>query len=197
MERWKKKVFFVKNVSRTSNPPDELAQNWKQKKIPFGRIVPPMFLRKFRILPCFHLSACTPLKMEDAPSLLKIPKSECPDIWIRLPKHKWPKSWSTIEEPVVPLERYLYGHPLAGLLCGDNSKKFWWKMDGRKYQTGNACLCIASKACSCLWTWMTSNWLEKSKISILCERNWWNTMIGVSRHRFLITCIFGMHSARM
>ena len=37
--------------------------------------------------------------------LLKIPKSECPDIWIRLPKHKWPKSWEYIEDLVVPLER--------------------------------------------------------------------------------------------
>ena len=44
------------------------------------------------------------------------PKSECPDIWIRLPRHKWPKSWSSMEDPVVPLERNLYGHPLAGLL---------------------------------------------------------------------------------
>ena len=35
--------------------------------------------------------------------------------WIRLPRHKWPKSWSTMEDPVVPLERNLYGHPLAGL----------------------------------------------------------------------------------
>ena len=48
--------------------------------------------------------------------LLKIPKSECPDIWIRLPRHKWPKSWSSVEDPVVPLERNLYGHPSAGLL---------------------------------------------------------------------------------
>ena len=32
--------------------------------------------------------AYTPVKMEDAPTLLKIPKSECPDFWIRLPKHK-------------------------------------------------------------------------------------------------------------
>ena len=56
------------------------------------------------------------VRMEDAPTLLKIPKSECPDIWIRLPKHKWPKSWSSMEDPVVPLERNLYGHPLAGLL---------------------------------------------------------------------------------
>ena len=26
----------------------------------------------------------------------QIPKSECPDIWIRLPRHKWPKSWSSM-----------------------------------------------------------------------------------------------------
>ena len=62
------------------------------------------------------VSAYTQVKMEDAHKLLKIPKSECPDIWIRLPRHKWPKSWSSMEDPVVPLERNLYGHPLAGLL---------------------------------------------------------------------------------
>ena len=62
------------------------------------------------------VSAYTQVKMEDAHKLLKIPKSECPDIWIRLPRHKWRKSWSSIEGPVVPLERNLYGHPLAGLL---------------------------------------------------------------------------------
>ena len=43
--------------------------------------------------------------MEDAPTLLKIPK-----------KRKWTKSWSNMEDPVVPLERNLYGHFLAGLL---------------------------------------------------------------------------------
>ena len=48
------------------------------------------------------VSANTQLEMEDAPSLLKI--SECPDIWIRLPRHKWPKSWSSMADPVVPLE---------------------------------------------------------------------------------------------
>ena len=59
------------------------------------------------------VSADTQVRMEDAPSSLKIPKSECPDIWIRLPRHKWPKSLSSMEDPVVPLERNLYGHPLA------------------------------------------------------------------------------------
>ena len=37
------------------------------------------------------ISAYIQVNMEDAHKLLKIPKSECPDIWIRLPKHKWPK----------------------------------------------------------------------------------------------------------
>ena len=58
------------------------------------------------------VSVCT----QDAPKRLNIPKSECPDTWIRLPRHKWPKSWSSMEDSVVPLERNLYGHPLAGLL---------------------------------------------------------------------------------
>ena len=62
------------------------------------------------------VSAETQVKMEDAPKLLKIPIPECPDIWIRLPRHKWPKSCSSMEDPVVPLERNLYSHPLAGLL---------------------------------------------------------------------------------
>ena len=57
-----------------------------------------------------------PGKNGRCPKNLKIPKSECPDTWIRLPRHKWPKSWSSMEDPVVPNERNLHGHPLAGLL---------------------------------------------------------------------------------
>ena len=34
------------------------------------------------------ISAHTLVNMEVAPKLLKIPKSECLDVWIRLPKHK-------------------------------------------------------------------------------------------------------------
>ena len=68
------------------------------------------------------VSACTQVKMEDAPKLPKIsqvyPKWECPDLWICLPRHKWPDSWSNIEDPMVPLERNLCGHPLAGLFLG-------------------------------------------------------------------------------
>ena len=56
--------------------------------------------------------------MEDAPKLLKIPKSECPDIWIRPPRHKWPKSWS--------------GHPLAGLFWEKQFEKILLKYGWEK-----------------------------------------------------------------
>ena len=46
------------------------------------------------------VSAYTRVKMEDA----------------RPPRHNWRKSWSRKEDPVVPLERNLYGHLLARLL---------------------------------------------------------------------------------
>ena len=40
---------------------------------------------------------------------------------MRFPRHKWPKSWSDIEDPVVLLEQKLYGHQLAGLLDGKST----------------------------------------------------------------------------
>ena len=94
------------------------------------------------------VSAKTQVKMEDAHKLLKIPKSECPAIWIRLPRHKWPKSWSSIEDPVFPLERNLYGHPLEESYCSTVERRF---------PIGNAHSCTAKKDYSCLCMWMTSN----------------------------------------
>ena len=62
------------------------------------------------------VSAYTQVKMKDASTIflsknprskwkmhqrhLKNTKSECPDIWIRLPKHKWTNSWSDMDDPV-------------------------------------------------------------------------------------------------
>ena len=69
------------------------------------------------------ISACAEAKMEDAPTLFKISKSQCPDFWIRLPKHKWKKSWSSMEDPVVLHERNLNGHPLAGPLWDTQFEK--------------------------------------------------------------------------
>ena len=49
-----------------------------------------------------------------------------------LDKHKWPKSWSGVEDPVVPLERNLYGHRLAGLLWERQFEKVLLKHDWEK-----------------------------------------------------------------
>ena len=58
--------------------------------------------------------------------------------------HKWPKSCLNIEDPVVVLEQNLYGHPLAGLLLEDSSRKFCWTLDCKKYRIGK-CLLVHRK----------------------------------------------------
>ena len=83
------------------------------------------------------ISAYTQVKMEDAPRWLKIPKSECPDILIRLPRHKWPKCWENIGDPVVPLARNLYGHPLAGLMWKRQFEELFLERGWEKYRLGN------------------------------------------------------------
>ena len=62
------------------------------------------------------VSAYSQVKMVDAPRLLRIPKSERPDVWIRFHDTTSPKSWAHIEDSVVLLERNFFGHPSAGLL---------------------------------------------------------------------------------
>ena len=61
------------------------------------------------------ISAYTQVKLEDATIFIEDHKSDCPDIWILLPRHRWPTFWSCMEDPVVPRERNLYGHPLTRL----------------------------------------------------------------------------------
>ena len=117
------------------------------------------------------VSACTQVKMGDAPKLLKIPKLECPDIWIRLPRHKWPKSWSSMEDPVVPLERNLYGHPLAGLLWERQFEKVLLQHGWEKVSIWECLFVHREKGVILISVmWMTSNWLERNKISILCGK---------------------------
>ena len=56
--------------------------------------------------------------------------------------------------------------------CGrDSSKKFHWNLDGRKCRIGNVFLFIENKDYSYRYMWMTSKWLERSKIWLSCGRN--------------------------
>ena len=139
------------------------------------------------------VSAYTQVNMEDARALL-LPKSECPEIWIRPPRHKWPKSWFNIEELVVPFDRNENGHPLARLLWEGQVEKVLVELDGERYRIGHAYLSIKSKVYRKMW--MTSTWLERRKsrshVEEFDETRWTGRICIVSWPRVL-----GMHSTRM
>ena len=76
--------------------------------------------------------AYTQVKMEDAPTLLNIPKSECPDMWIRLPTQK-------NAEIMVQ-----YGIRQDYCVKG-NLRTFYWNMVGEKVANGNVCSLTTKK----------------------------------------------------
>ena len=82
------------------------------------------------------------VKMEDAPTLLKLCKSECPDTWKRLPRHNWPKTWQSVEHWVL-LEGNSSDTPRCRTAMGETvRRRFCLTMDGRKHKPGNASVCI-------------------------------------------------------
>ena len=110
------------------------------------------------------VSAYTQVKLEDAPRVLRIPKSESPDVWIRLPRHKWPKSCTNFEDPVVPLERNLHGHPSTGLLWERQFEGTLLEIGWERVPKWE-CLFVHREDCSYRYTWMTSTWLERSRMA--------------------------------
>ena len=128
--------------------------------------------------------------MEDAPKLMKIPKSECPDIWIRLPRHKWPKSWFSMEDPVVPHERNLYGHPLAGLLWERQFGKILLKQGWEKVSNWECVFAHREKGLFLSVYVKTSNWLERNKTLIRCGKYSTKKLIWENQHLSLITYIW-------
>ena len=88
------------------------------------------------------LAGTTQMKMEDAPTLRKLSKSECPDIWTRLPRHRWPKTWNCVEEPAVALERKLYRHPLFTIAIGERQFGKVLLENGWENTPTWECLCV-------------------------------------------------------
>ena len=69
-----------------------------------------------------------------------------------------------MEVPVVPLERNLYSHPLAGLLWEGHFEKILLKYGWEKVSLiGNAYSYTVRKDYSYLCMCMTSRWLERHK----------------------------------
>ena len=116
------------------------------------------------------VSAKTHVKMKDAPTLLKIPKSECPDIWIRLPRHK-----------IAKIMVLLWERQLA---------KFYWNIVGKKFRIVNVHSLTGKKGFSHVCMWTVQNCLERHRKSIRLGKFLWKTLIWVNQHDFLTMFIW-------
>ena len=117
------------------------------------------------------VSAYTQAKLEDAPRLLKSLKSECPDVWIRLARHKLPKSRDKIEDPVVPLERNFSRSSISQIAMGKTIRRsFIGTWVGENSELGIYVLSSETKVIVCQYTWMTSKSLEGNRIWLFCGK---------------------------
>ena len=87
------------------------------------------------------VKAYTQVPLKKAHELLGLPPEQCPETWISLPRSRQPASWTQIVNPVCPLERNLYGHPLVGLLWERHLEDALFKVKWRKLP-GWECLYI-------------------------------------------------------
>ena len=56
--------------------------------------------------------------------------------------------------------------------CGkDTLRKFYWDLDGKKYRIGNVWSFIGNTGYFCQYMWMTSKWLDRSRMWRPCGRN--------------------------
>ena len=135
-----------------------------------------------------EISPYNQVKLEDAPQLHKIPMLECQDIWIRPPRHYWPKSCENIEDTVFPLERNVYGHPLAGLLWERQFEKVLLESEREKVPHWE-CLFVHRKQQLFLSVYVDdikNEWKEAeygSHVEEIDEERWfsWTNIISWSR----------------
>ena len=107
------------------------------------------------------VSAYTQVKRKTVPRLLKILKSEFPDVWMRLPRN-----------------RNLYGHPVAGLLLKRQFEEALFELALEKVPKWECFSFIANKGCFCQCMWMTLIWLERSSKMAPMWKNPMKNIIG-------------------
>ena len=127
---------------------------------------------------CFY-----PGKNGGCTQILKIPKSECQDIWIRLPWHKWPKSWSRRPSRSCWAKSVWssFGRTVMGKAIWENP--FEVRLGEG---IGNAYSYTVKKGYSYRCMWMTSNWLERNKKLIRCGEYSIRKSIWKKQHLSLI-----------
>ena len=111
---------------------------------------------------------------------------------------QWPKSWSSMEDPVVSLERNLYGHPLARLLWERQFEKILCKARlGESFKLGMSCSLHRQKGL------FLSVYVDDIKIGWKETKHWSDVENTQQRCRFGRTiifpwsCLLRMHSKTM
>ena len=84
-------------------------------------------------------------KMEDAPTFLNIPKSGCPDVWIRLHDTSGQSHGRTLKTLWFLLSEICTVTHLLTSCWKDSSRKFYWHL--KKCRIGNVFLFIGNKDC--------------------------------------------------
>ena len=96
-----------------------------------------------------------------------------------------------MEDPVVPLERNLHGHLLAGLSWERQFEKVPLETRlGKGFKIGNVHLSTEQKDCSHLCMWTISNWQAEQKTSNRLGKFWWKTLIWTNEHHSSTTYIW-------
>ena len=131
------------------------------------------------------VSASTQVKLEDAPRLLKIPLSGSPDVWIRLPRHIWPKQskipWYLLNETCTVIhEPECYGTEFEEALLEFGWEKIqnWESMFDRRKQELFLSVFVDD---------ITNGW-KGSRIWLPCEELDEKTLILTNPHHFLTMC---------
>ena len=111
-------------------------------------------------------------------------------------KHKWRKSWSSMEDPVVLLERNLYDHFFAGLSWERQFEKVVLEHGGEKVPNWD-CLFVNRKQglfLSVCGRYQKGRKETKSgpNVEDIYERSWFGRT-----NIILWPCSFGLHSTRM
>ena len=87
--------------------------------------------------------------MEDAPRLLNIPKSECPDVFGYVFQNTNGRNHGiTLVNPQFLLNAVLKDTHWQASGVRDSSRNHLWNLDGEKYQFGNASLFTENKSYS-------------------------------------------------
>ena len=95
--------------------------------------------------------------------LFEILKSECPDFWIRLLKHKWYNSWCSMEDPTVSFwaksAQSSFDRSIMGQIIRERPFKI---LLGKKFRIGNTSSFIENRnILICVWERFEIDWKEQ------------------------------------